>query len=81
MAHGQCQRGRLRASSSSVIAWFSAVRRTLRGLLCSVIFPSEDLTTPVFDVHYFTKYQVSGVMDNVGDCGVTPLRLFATSVS
>jgi hypothetical protein len=30
---------------------------------------------------YFTKYQLSGVMDNVDDCGVTPLRLFATSVS
>jgi hypothetical protein len=30
---------------------------------------------------YFTKYQFSGLMDSVDDCGRTPLRLFATSVS
>ena len=30
---------------------------------------------------YFTKYQFSGVMDNVGDCGKAPSRLVATSVS
>jgi hypothetical protein len=32
-------------------------------------------------LRYFTKYQFSGLIDNVDDCGVTPLRLFAISVS
>jgi hypothetical protein len=30
---------------------------------------------------YVTKYQFSGLIDSVDDCGVTPLRLFAISVS
>ena len=32
-------------------------------------------------LRYFTKYQFSGLMDSVDDCGRAPLRLFAISVS
>jgi len=35
----------------------------------------------VYRLGYFTKYQFSGLIDNVDDCGKAPLRLFATSVS
>jgi len=33
-----------------------------------------------YQFSYFTKYQFSGLMDSVGDCGRAPLRSFATSV-